>query len=173
MGKIQNAIYTLFKGDLEDTNEICKVRLNGIDLPLDVVISIDGNKIIAQSQILDGVAVFERVTRKPMDIDFDFTVRQNKKTKPEGIIPGLTFNKPTVNNWIFPLDDVNTIFGYHFVPDQVLAVENIFLNKLGIMQLIVADIHIGTARGSVDVPMRLKCLEDFYSTKTQGTTLII
>lgn len=176
-------IYTRYKGDLEDTNDICIVKLNGILLPLDVLISINGQKIIAQSQILDGVAVFERVTRKPYDIDFDFVVRGVKKTKPKGLIPGLTINKPTINNWIFPMEDtesdgiyypgVPTIFGYNWEPNEVLKVENLFLEKLGIRQVIVSDIQITTIRGSINVPIKLKCFEDAYSTKTQGTTLII
>lgn len=159
-------IYTPYKGDLSDTNQVCFVSLNGIQLPIDVQISINGNKVIAQSQILDGVSVFERVTRKPFDIDFDFTMRDQK-------ITAANFLRPNKNTWIFPIDQVATAFAYIWEPDQVLKVENLFLNKLGIQQVIVSDIQISTIRGNVDVPMKLKTIEDFYSTKTQGTTLLI
>ena len=159
-------IYTPYKGDLNDTNQVCFVSLNGIRLPIDVQISLNGTKVIAQSQILDGVSVFERVTRKPFDIDFDFTMRDQKVAQAKGL-------KPSINTWIFPLDETNALFGYIWEPDKVLQVQNLFLNKLGIQQVIVSDIQISTIRGNVDVPIKLKTIEDFYSTKTQGTTLLI
>jgi hypothetical protein len=159
-------IYTSYKGDLNDTNQVCFVSLNGVQLPVDVQISMNGNKIIAQSQILDGVSVFERVSRKPMDIDFDFTMRSQKTTYGR-------FLKPAINTWIFPIDGINDVFSLIWEKDQVLEVKNLFLEKLGIRQVVVSDIQITTIRGSVDVPIKLKCIEDFYSTKTQGTSLII
>lgn len=176
-------IFTSFKGDPQDINDVCIVKINGIQLPLDVQISIDGSKIIAQSQILDGVAVYEKVTRKPYNIDLDFVVRGIKKTQPTGIIPGLTFNKPIINQWVFGMEDsedngiyypgITTINGYCWETDKVLPIENVFLNKLGIQQIIISDIQMTTIRGSINLPVKFKCLEDYYSIKTQGTTLII
>ena len=49
--------------------------LNGLQLPLDTIILINGKKILAESQIIDGVSVFEHISRKPYTIDFDFTIR--------------------------------------------------------------------------------------------------
>lgn len=176
-------INTQIKGNTAAGNDVCIVKLNGIQLPLDVLISINGSKIIAQSQILDGVAVFERVSRKPYDIDLDFVLRGVTKEKPKGLIPGLKINKPDITKWSFPLKDsedegvyypgIITLLGYCWEENRVLKIENSFLNAINIQQVVVSDVQIGTQRGSINVPIKLKCIEDFYSTKTQGTTLII
>ena len=168
-----NDIYNIKKNDLESNSDVCIVKLNKIELPFDVIISINGAKVIASSQILDGVAVFERVTRKPFDIDFDFVIRDKRKSASKTLIPGTTLRASNHDQWIFPLEEINSFFGYCWEPDEVLQVENLLLNKLGIQQVIVEDMQISTIRGNTDVPVKLKCKEDFYSTKTQGTTLLI
>jgi hypothetical protein len=161
------------KKDNGGKNDICDVKIGDIDLPKDVLISLNGNKMIAQSQILDGVAVFERVTRKPFDIDFDFTMRSQKQTS-----FGVTINKtnlhlPTTGLWTFPLQEVTALYQNVWKKDEVMKVVNTFLNSLDIHQVIIQDVQITTIRGSVDVGIKLKTIEDFYSTKSQGTTLLI
>jgi hypothetical protein len=159
----------------DNGSNVCEVRLAGILLPLDVQFSVNGNKLIAESQILDGVAVYERITRKPYEIDFDFTMRSQTPviTKSNISVAGLKIPQARVNKWSFPLDETNDIFQNVWALDKVIKVENVFLNKLGIQQVIIADIQITTIRGSIDVPIKIKTKEDFYSTNSVGTTLII
>jgi hypothetical protein len=167
-------LYIKNAGSDNGTN-VCEVRLAGILLPLDVQFSINGNKIIAESQILDGVAVFERITRKPYEIDFDFTMRSQTPqiTKSNISIAGFAIPQMKVNRWSFPLNETSDMFQNVWALDKVIKVENTLLNKLGIQQVIIADIQITTIRGSVDVPIKIKTKEDFYSTNSVGTTLII
>ena len=45
-------------------------------LPLDVIIHLNGKKVIAECKILDGVMVYEKILREPWKIEFEFTVRE-------------------------------------------------------------------------------------------------
>ena len=61
---------------IDPTNNPALVILNNITLPGDVIITTSEEKVIAESKILDGVMVFERLSRKPMEIDLTFTFRE-------------------------------------------------------------------------------------------------
>jgi len=146
------------------TNYPSYVLLNGLLLPLDVIIGVDGEKIIAESKILDGVAVFERVSRKPFEISFEFNVRELKEVQRLlGVGKVYTFPQKTVE------EILNNIWNI----DAVITVQNSYLNGLGINSLIIKQITLATIRGNTDVPGSLKCLENYVSSNTQGSTLII
>jgi hypothetical protein len=165
-------IYIKTSGQPQE-NTICQCKINGITLPLDVQISLNGDKLISSSQIIDGVTVYERVTRKPYTIDFDFVLREKTTSSGSNTIFNISYNTAGTDQWIFPLDKVAEMFQNIWSKDQVVAVENVYLNKLGIINIIINDIQIGTVRGSTDVPVRLKASEDFYSVKQQGQSLLI
>jgi hypothetical protein len=154
-------------------NQVNKVVLGVYELPLDVLIILNGNKMIAQSQILDGVAVFERVTRKPFDIDFDFTLRETVTNTNTVTIFKKTFDLAQTNRFIFPLESMNSFFQNVWKSDEVLRIDNAFLNKIGINQVVLNDIQITTIRGNTDIGIKIKTIEDFYSTRDAGTKLLI
>ena len=137
---------------------------NLLTLPYDVMISIDGEKIIAESQILDGEAVFERVSRKPREIVFDFTFRE---------IGVVQTTKGFFNDYIFPQNSLVELNSWWEV-NGILKVYNTLLNKLGITEIICLKHSINTIRGSVNVPVILPCKENYVPNQTAvGQTLII
>lgn len=157
-----NSFY-IFKQDptipLYEPHKVVFKAYNGdvqYELPYDVIISINGNKLIAQSQIIDGVVAYERITRKPFDIDFSFTLRQINNKK-----------------WVFPISELSN-FDYNvWTLDGVIDVENSMLNGMGIFKIIIETVQYTTIAGSTDMPVKLKCLEDVYSSQQLGQTLII
>jgi hypothetical protein len=145
-------------------------------LPLDVLISINGKKVIAKSQITDGVEVFERISRKAAVLDFEFNMR--------GVQINQTLLGTIVTEYVFPLtvddqnpsnpdsSDVSTFFDMVWVPDQVLDIQNPLLNAFHIDKIIVEDHTIKPEKGSVDVNVRLKAYEVYYDNDTQSSSLI-
>jgi hypothetical protein len=138
---------------------------DSFQLPLDVDISFSGDKLIAQSQILDGVAVYERVTRKPFEINFSFTLRETQITSST-----LGFHR---DRFIFPMELSKEFHQKVWLKDEVLKVDNIWLNKLGILQVVLNDMQVGTKPGNTDIFIKMKCTEDTYSTSQTGKTLLI
>ncbi len=136
------------------------VTINGFQLPVDVMITLNNEKVIAESKILDGVAVFERVSRNPMEINFEFTVRQ------KGYMP------QNLGEYIFPAEILKSLMDDVWLPNAVLTIKNTFLNKIGIIDVIVKSVTIATVRGSTNVPVSLHCLEN-YNTEISQNTLII
>lgn len=117
---------------------------NSLALPSDVMVNIEGEKIIAESVILDGVSVFEHIARKPFEIDFDCNVWDTDKDGKQ----------------VFPQDILDDIFTNIFMPNTVISVTNTYLNKLGVRELIIKNITPATVRGSFKVPLRIKCYEN-------------
>lgn len=143
----------------DQTNNPSLVIIGNITLPADVVITIDGEKIIADSVILDGVQVTERIARKAYDIDFEFVLREYR-------IDGALNSDRT--STVFPQDQLDDIFQQIWLPNTVQTLQNTYLNKLGIQELIVRKISPETIRGSKNLPVRLKCTEN-----VPGQTLIL
>jgi hypothetical protein len=145
-------------------------------LPLDVLILIDGKKIIAKSQITDGVEVFERIARKAHSIDIEFNMR--------GVQSNSTTLGTIVTEYVFPLNtddndpinpnssDVSSFFDIVWLPDQVLDIQNSLLNALHIDKIIVESHTIKPERGSVDVNVRLKAYEVYYDNDSQSSSLV-
>ena len=142
------------------------VTLNGLTLPNDCIFSPEFEKTIAKSQIVDGVEVFQRISRKSTSVTFDFTLRQEITT--EG-----TFLQANKDEYVFPIDKLIELYTETFKPDKVLTVNNIVLNRLGIKLLIVEKFRPTLIRGSVSIPCVLTCYEDYYSNQDKGNTLII
>ena len=146
----ENNIFQVFqtKNNIDRTNWPSTVVLNDIILPIDVIIALNGEKVIAETKILDGVSVFERVSRKPFEISFDFNLRKVNALK----------------QYIFPNDTAVELMTNVWAVDEVIQCENTFLNALGIKDLIVKSITFATIRGNTNIPCSLKCLEMYNST---------
>lgn len=125
----------------------------GVKLPSDCAIYINGKKTIAQSKILDGVAVFERILRDPYEIEFEFVLRTKADTGGE---------------YIFPQKAIETVWKNIFLPDSVLKIQNTYLNGLGVTEIVVESITPTTVRGSKNMPVRIKCFENI-----EGSSIII
>lgn len=139
--------------ELDLTNNPSRIIIGGVLLPPDTVISKDGEKVIPGTKILDGVYVAEHVGRMPFKIEFDGTFRVTDSTK-------------TVN--IFPQDIIDDFFQNLFIPDTVQVIQNTFLNKIGIQEVIIEKIKTVTVRGSTNVHFKLWAMENVV-----GQTLII
>jgi hypothetical protein len=153
-----------------------KTEIRWLPLPPDVIIIIDGEKIIAESQILDGVMLFERVSRKPFDIDFNFTIRNNIDKSPsnssfQNIINNVQYNLTNNTGTKFPQDAINDYISILWNPNEVVKVRNTLLNGIGINELIIKKITITPIRGSTSVSGTIKCLENCHDNK--GGTLVI
>ena len=141
---------------IDTTNQPSIVILNSIQLPIDVTISLDDEKVIAESKILDGVSVYERVSRKPFNIDLNFTIREQN----------------ALGQYIFGQKTAATIITSIWQIDEVVPVVNSFLNKLGINEIIIKNITFATDRGTTNILCSLKCLEN-YNSNGQQTSLIV
>jgi Domain of unknown function (DUF6046) len=137
------------------TNIPSIVSLNNIDLPKDVVIGLNGEKVIAESKILDGAYIFERIGRKPFEINLEFNLRD--------IYGG---------NYVFPNDKAYEVITDIWQVDQVVPIINTFLNKLGITDVVIKTISFSTIRGNTDLPCSLHLMELFNST-SQNTSLYV
>lgn len=139
----------------DGTNDPSYITIGGIQLSGNVIIPVKNEKVIAQSQIIDGVEVFEHISRKSAEIDFDFTIF------PNGVIQGTadktnafygvnTFNQQVLNQFW------NTLY----LPNSVQAVQNTYLNGLGINQIIIKSISVVPRPGSPNITVKLKALEN-------------
>jgi hypothetical protein len=183
--QIQNDIYTLAA-----KNTVAIVVLNGYELPYDVQIAVNSMKVIASSQILDGGMIYERVTKKPFSISFNFVLRQktaapdnNQYLKRQETNPlkdaGLERVKPTKSvghktEWYFPLYGIKQVMQNIWKPDSIVNVQSTLLNEgFGITELIIEDIEVNTIPGSVNVPVKIKCSENILTSGQIGNSLII
>ena len=134
---------------IDPTNNPSAIQLdNGeeaITLPKDTVIRMEGEKILAESKILDGVNVVEHISRHAYKIEF---MGKFRTLASNGI------------DYVFPQDTLDDVWNYLFLPNTVLTLTNTYLNKLGIQQVIVTHINPETVRGSKDVPFIIKCIEN-------------
>lgn len=127
------------------SNDPGLVVLGPITLPADTAIYINGKKVLAESKILDGVSVFERIQRDPYEIEFEIILRQKNSA-------GVAY--------VFPQQLVQEIWEKIWLPDSVLDVQNTYLNGLGVFQIVVDSISPTTVRGSTNLPVRLHCFEN-------------
>lgn len=123
------------------------VQLNGLDLPGDVEIRVNGKKVLAISKILDAInvgttiSVVERIAREPYEIEFNFNVWLLSKNG-------------------FPLEDLVNIWDFVWLPDTVCSVVSTYLNRLGVTEVIISEITPLTQRGSTNLPCTIKCYEN-------------
>ena len=141
----------------------------GFTFPFDVQISIDGEKIIAESQILDGEVVFERISTKPRDINFDFTFREKGDIQAGGTL-GIAGVR-TYTGYIFPQEALNKLYSY-WKKDSILNITNTLLNGQEIFDIVCLSHNIQTIRGNTNVTYRLSAKEAVEYLDGQGQTLI-
>jgi|ERR1035437_4256910 hypothetical protein len=141
------------KPEIDLSNYPSLVNLGGIVLPPDVAIYLDAEKIIAGSKILDGVYVTEHVGRKPYEIEFEMVIRtQDVYTR----------------EYIFPQKELENIWNKIWTPNSVVSIQNTYLNGLGIEEMIIEKVTPTTIRGSKNLPLRIKGIEN-----VKGLSLII
>lgn len=137
----------------DPSNNPSLVVIGGITLPPDVIVLLNGRKILAMSRILDGVSVIEHVAREPYRIEFECTFRISNDN-------GLSY--------IFPQDAIDGLWTNIWLPNSVQTIQNTYLNKLGIQEVVIEEISPVTVRGSKNLPFKLKCYENVI-----GQTLIV
>jgi len=138
-------------------------------LPFDTVIAINGTKVIAESKILDGVSVYERILRNPYQIDFTFTLRENKA---QTNYNDWTASGTVARDFVFPQKVLENFFTNVWKRNAVISVTNTLLGGLGITQIVIKDFNIDTVQGSTNLPCRLSCAENFVPVNALGETLI-
>lgn len=139
---------------VDPTNDPSSIAIGGIFLPASTQIMVKGEKILAESQIIDGVSVFEHISRKPYEIDFDITIWQGDGS-----------NQASTK---FPQQQINDIFSLIWLPNSVQKVQNTYLNGLNIQQIIVKSVSPQPKLGSTNVVIRIKCYEN-----QPGETIIL
>ena len=149
----------VIQSTVDSTNNPSLVVIGPITLPSNVVISLGGKKVIAKSVILDGVQVTERIAREAYSIDFEFDLYE--------VRPDNSLNSDKTIT-IFPQDLLDDIFQQIWLPNTVQNVNNTYLNKLGIQQIIIEEIMPETIRASKKINVRMKCYENI-----PGQTLIL
>lgn len=141
------------------TNNPSLVIIGNVTLPSDVVMSFPGVKILGMAQILDGVSTIQRISRKPVEIEFEFTLREYTQ-------PG-TLNS-NFTSTVFPQDLYDNLWQNVFLPNSVQNIQNTQLNKIGIQQIVIEKITPTTIRGSKNMPVRITAYEN-----VPGQTLIV
>ncbi len=135
---------------IDPSNNPSGLTIGNLVFPASTQIIPKGKKIIAESQIIDGVTVFEHVSRKATELDFEVLLWENG------------------SNVRFPQDRINAIWNNLFIPNSVQPVVNTWLNNLGISQLIIESISPKPRIGSTNVVLKIKAFE-----VQAGQTLII
>jgi len=146
---------------VDQTNNPSALAIGGIFLPLDTMVYIDGMKEIAKSTILDGVVVYEHVARKPYQLEFDIVIRELGAIQAPGTLTP-DFPGP------FPQDQLVDFWDTVWLPDTIQSITNTYLNKLGILEIIIESINPATVRGSKNIPIRMVAYEN-----VPGSSLII
>lgn len=126
----------------DPTNNPRLTIIGTVALPASTNIALSGEKIIAESQIIDGVSVFEHINRKPYEIEFKF------------LIWDASFNPE------FPQQIINNIWTEVWLPNTVQIVKNTYLNGLGVSQIIIKSIKPMPRLGSKNVDMVIKAYEN-------------
>lgn len=134
------------------TNYPQLVIIGNIVMPPDTAIFINGQKTLAVSKILDGVSVIERIMRQPYEIEFECVVRA----------------QDGAGNYIFPQDALDDLWVNIWLPDTVQTIQNTYLNKLGIREIVIDSISPTTLRGSTNIPLRIRAYENI-----PGQTIIV
>lgn len=144
---------------VDPTNNPSLINIGGNVLPPDTEVRISGEKILAESQIIDGVSVFEHIARKPYEIEFMVVVREVGAigTNP---VPGAV--------WPFPQVELNEIWQTIWVPNTVQTIQNTLINGLGILEIIIKSIAPATRLGSKNIYARIKAYEN-----QPGQTIIL
>lgn len=136
----------IFALTVDPTNNPPWIRLirgsQTIILPTSTNITLSGKKILAESQIIDGVSVFEHISRKPYEIEFKIVIYDD------------SFNP------VFPQAQINDIFNNAWLPNTVLKVKNTYLNGLGVQEIIMDSIKPQPRLGSKVVDMVIKAFEN-------------
>jgi hypothetical protein len=143
--------------------------IGGIVLSADIILPLKNDKILAESQIIDGVTVFEHVSRKAAEIDFEFTIF------PPGVINGTASNTNAYNNaTTFNQQSLNAFWSNLWLINSVQDVQNTYLNGLGITQVILKSIAVQPERGKPNIIVKVKALENqiAYSNAFSVNTLI-
>ena len=136
---------------VDPTNNPSLVTLGGVTLPNDTAIYLNGKKKLVMTPILDGVVVYERILREPYEIEFEGVIRTQ-----EG------------NRQIFGQNEIDNIWSNVWLPNSVQKLVNTYLNKLGIMEVVIESITPYTVRGSTNIPFRIRAYEN-----VPGQSLII
>lgn len=135
---------TPFTPDL--SNNPSAIVIGSVFLPASTQINLRGEKIIAESQIIDGVSVFEHISRKPYEIDFDITIWQGDNSN--------------LASTAFPQQQLNNLWTDVWQANTVQNLNNTYLNGLGIQQIIIKSIAPQPRLGSTVLVIRIKAYEN-------------
>lgn len=128
------------------SNNPSAIVIGSVFLPASTQVILRGEKIIAESQIIDGVSVFEHISRKPYEIDFDITIWQSDNS-----------NQASTT---FPQQQINNIFTDLWLPNSVQTLNNTYLNGLGIQQIIIKSIAPKPRLGSTILVITIRAYEN-------------
>lgn len=174
------SIFSIFRDTSLNGNSNANVlEINGYTLPPNVVFSIDFEKVIAEHQILDGTAVFERIAERPRRVTFEFSFI---KTSNMNIVDGkispvekVTTNRmgQPVDVYEYPIQMFQEFLQKVWIENKVIEVKNSLLNAAGIFYVVIQTGSAMPERGRMDLPMKLFALEDKYTTNSKKTSLLI
>lgn len=128
------------------SNNPSAIVIGNVFLPSSTQINLKGEKVIAESQIIDGVSVFEHISRKPYEIDFDITIWQGDNSDRASTA--------------FPQQQLNNIWTDLWTPNTVQTLNNTYLNGLGIQQIIIKSIGPQPRLGSTVLIIRIRAYEN-------------
>jgi hypothetical protein len=158
-------IIQIYPAVADPTNNPSFIQIGNVILPATTLIMVNNSKIIARSQIIDGVEVYEHIARKACDIQLDFVIT-------EGAVKGNAMYTSSGNNTAsispdtdtsFPQQQLNLLWQSIWNPNSEQTIINSYLNGLGIGKIIIESINPATVRGSKNIPVTIKALESIPS----------
>jgi hypothetical protein len=129
----------------DSTNAPWQTVLDTITLPENTIINISGKKRLARFEVVDGVSLFMGVGRQPAEINFEV----------------LLLDKDS-SGYIFPQRSINQILLDLMEPVTVTKVRNTLLNGLGIQQILIQSVNTTMVRGSTNIILKIKALENVF-----------
>ena len=170
------------------------VVLNNIQLPWDTKISLENEKEIVISKILDGAYVFERIMIKAAEINIECNaVELANNIDPTFIQKYIDYGQVTLqekqNNSAtyvtlkeqitnspfleFPQLQLRNMYDNIFKINSSIPILSTQLNDIGINELVVKKISFNPRIGSQVVEVRFHCYENFVGTNNFGTSLFV
>lgn len=126
-----------------------------IYMPLNIRFTVAGSKTVAQSQLVDGITIYERIANNPQTINVSFIIQRLEPADAEDIDRTTTMGNVGGSG----LYKLTSFIKSLYLNDEVFEVENSVLNnEFGVSYVFIKDYNFSPQQGSTfgDVSMTLQ-----------------
>lgn len=189
MGKVKDFISELFSYavsfDASSNSYIAQISfyVNGEEIKLQPFfeISTSHSKVVARSQIIDGEEIFERMSVKTTEITLNgrVLVKQWSQTDFSGLGRGLsqiltgTPDPALASRQYDLLQALSLVNRKIYKPNDIISVSNLYLNYLGITDVLIVSMNTSPLVGSVGFEFSIRALDATNKKDNVKESLII